>query len=177
MNASLNVPPPTGVRPGRGPLGGIMLIVIGLIALLWQFMPNDTIALWFMPLLGIVFLTWGLLSREVGLLVPGGILIGIGAGVLLMREWQMPDNSMGTSAIFMLTFAAGWALITLASWFIHKTVWWPLIVGAILALVGVGLLFGKPALPYLEMAGKLWPLILVALGVWVLFKRSGWKRS
>jgi hypothetical protein len=176
VNAPLNTQPP-GAAHRRGTLGGVMLILIGMLALLWQWAPAAWWALWFLPLLGVLFLAWGLLSREVGLLVPGGILVGIGAGVLFMQAYQSAVGDMAAAGTFLLIFAAGWVMITLAALIIHKTVWWPLVVAAVLAVVGAGLIIGGPALTVLEALGKLWPLVLVGLGAWMLIRRSGWRPS
>lgn len=177
MNASLNVTPSGGLRHARGPLGGIFLMVIGIIALLAQFLPNDWMAFWFLPVLGIVFLGWGLLARQVGLLVPGGVLTGIGAGVVLMPAVQRSYGEPAAAGVFMLAFAAGWLLITLASWFIHQTVWWPVVVASVMAVVGAALMIGGPALTLLEALGRLWPLVLIGFGAWIVFRRSGWRPS
>jgi len=177
MNASLHTRPPDRARHTRGPLGGIMLIVIGFIALLWRFLPNDWMALWPLPLLGLAFFVWGFLAQEVGLLIPGGILTGIGAGVLLINALRGSYSDPSLGGIFMLTFAAGWALITAASRLIHRTVWWPLVVGGIIALVGVALIVSGSAPVVLEALAWLPPLLLIALGAWIVIRRSGWRPS
>ena len=177
MNASLNVTPPSGVRHTRGPLGGIMLIVIGCIALVAQFWPGAWVAYWLLPALGIAFFVWGLLAREVGLLVPGGVLTGIGVGAVLMQAMQAAYGETGAAGIFMFAFGGGWLLITLASWFIRKTVWWPLVVAAVFGVVGTALLVGGTALTLLQTLGYLWPLVLIGLGAWIAIRRSGWRPS
>ena len=60
--------------------GGLILIAIGLIALVGQFvtisLPAD-FGLLIVPGLGALFLVWGILTRKAGLVIPGGILSGV----------------------------------------------------------------------------------------------------
>ncbi|MFN2164310.1 MAG: hypothetical protein ACK2UN_19750, partial [Candidatus Promineifilaceae bacterium] len=68
-------------------VGGLFLIGLGLLFLLNQFtdLPGlENVAIYFVLVLGIIFLAWGVLSREAGLMVPGGILTGIGLGIALV---------------------------------------------------------------------------------------------
>ena len=70
-------------------------------------------------------------------------------------------------------FALGWFLITvLSKVFTQETQWWALIPGAIMALIGGGLMLGGAALNVLEFAGRWWPLILVALGLVIIVRRK-----
>jgi hypothetical protein len=38
-------------------------------------------------------------------------------------------------------------------------------------------MIGGPALTLLEALGRLWPLVLIGLGAWIVFRRSGWRQS
>jgi len=150
--------------------GGIALISIGLLILVAQFAEIPAMGMLFLPGLGLIFLIWGLVSREGGLLIPGGILSGIGTGVYLMGN--LPNLSGEQDAgVFLLAFAGGWALITLLSLFTGEMMWWPLIPGLIIGLVGVGLFIGGPALTVLSFVGRIWPVFLIIAGVWVMIKR------
>jgi hypothetical protein len=120
--------------------------------------------------LGIFFLAWGVYKREAGLMIPGGILSGIGLGIALVAgpfEWTDGELSGG---VFMGAFALGWVLITLFSaLFTDETQWWPLIPAAIMAIISGALLAQGPYLVALEWLGKLWPLALIIGGIAVLF--------
>ncbi len=56
-----------------------MLVLLRLPALLVAQFVNLGL-LWALPGLGVIFLAWGLSVRQVRLLIPGGILPGLGAG-------------------------------------------------------------------------------------------------
>ncbi len=72
----------------RGALiGGLILILGGLLAFAGQYIPDSWglhFALLVLLGLGAAFLAAGILTREAGWIIPGGILSGIGAGVALV---------------------------------------------------------------------------------------------
>lgn len=154
-------------------IGGIALLTIGLLALVAQVVDLGMLGLLILPALSLIFLAWGISTREAGLLIPGGILAGIGVGVLLMTGTALGELSETAGpGVFLVAFGAGWALITLVSaLFTDETVWWALIPGGILAAIGGALVVGGPALTLLELVGRLWPLALVAAGLYLLFRR------
>jgi hypothetical protein len=147
-------------------VSGISLIVLGSLWFLNEFL--DFSGNWFLPALALVFLVWGILTRSGGLLIPGGILGGIAVGINLMSVYD-GDAEAG---VFLLSFAGGWGLITLLSAiFTDEPQWWALIPGAVMALIGAALFFGGFALTLLGYLEKGWPLILIAIGVFILLKR------
>ena len=156
-------------------VGGVILLVIGVVALLNQFVEFNwgNLGLLFLPALGGLFLVWGILTREGGLIIPGGIISGIGWGAYAIagpfQMWQ-GDNEGG---VFLIIFGLGFGLITLlTAVFTDETHWWALIPGGIIAFVGVAVLFGGVLLTALELVGTWWPLILIALGIYVLWQGS-----
>jgi hypothetical protein len=153
---------------------GVMLIAIGLLVFLSQILDLPHIEWLVLPGLAVIFLICGLITREIGLLIPGGILAGIALGVYLITgpyAGQIEENQGG---IFLLAFAAGWALISLLSVISKQGFqWWPLIPGGIIGLVGLAVMRGGAALRMLEIIGYAWPLALVAVGAYLLLRRQG----
>lgn len=154
-------------------VGGLILIAIGLLALVGNFVDLiglGDLAVFFMAGLGTLFLLWGILTRETGLIIPGGIISGIGWGIALVAgpfNWVSGDAEGG---VFMLAFAAGWVAITLlTAVFTSKTHWWALIPGGIMALIGLAVLYGGLFANALTLLGSLWPVVLIILGVAILF--------
>lgn len=167
-------PSPVETRTRRPWVIGAVLIAVGLVSLAAQFIDLEglSIGLLVVPTLGLIFLLAGILTHEGGWLIPGGILTGIGAGIYLIGGPY--ENMEGTlpPGIFLLTFAAGWGLITLLSAiFTRETLWWPLIPGGILAAIGAALAAGGAALQALEFVGRFWPLALIGFGIYLLLKR------
>lgn len=117
--------------------------------------------------LGLAFLAWALLAREPALLVPGGILSGLGAGVLARRA--VSGGAVLDDALFLLCFGAGWGLITLLNrTSFNRQVWWPLIPGGIMALLGVLQLAGPTFRGVWRSAGNLWPFVVLGVALWLL---------
>ena len=153
-----------------GVVGGAILISIGLFALLSQLVPVHW-GLYFLPYLGLIFLLTGVLARRPGLLIPGGILAGIGAGSILVQSSLFALGQPATGGLFMLAFAAGWTVITAASYMIGKPMLWPLFPAAGLALFGAVLFAGQTGLQILATFGYIWPVILIALGAYLIIRR------
>jgi hypothetical protein len=153
-----------------GVVGGAILISIGLFALLEQFVHVEW-GLYFLPFLALIFLTAGILGRRPGLLIPGGILAGIGAGSLLVEAPFMTLAEPARGGLFLLAFAGGWAIITAASYLIGRLMLWPLIPAGFMALIGAALLAGQAGLQLLVALGYVWPVILIALGAYLIFRR------
>ncbi|MGB1250156.1 MAG: hypothetical protein ACPG8W_05940 [Candidatus Promineifilaceae bacterium] len=158
--------------------GGWILITIGALFLLMQnvqvTLPSLSEYL-ILPGMAMMFIVAGLLSRKVGLLVPGGILSGIGATAFLEAnpfEWSFVQG-VDDATIFFFCFALGWCSIALFALFIERNVqWWALLVGSIFALIGAAITFGGAFLNILEFMSNGWPAILIVIGLWSLFGRE-----
>jgi len=150
---------------------GLVLILIGVLALIGQFVGGDVLGRFFLLALGLGFVVWGIASRSAGLFIPGGILTGLGAGVLLEDILSASGDLSG--AIILLCFAAGWGLIRLLSiLFTRDRMLWALIPGGIMALIGLALLAGPEGLNILGAVGKFWPVILILVGLYLIIWRA-----
>jgi hypothetical protein len=160
-------------KPSKNSLAaGLILVTIGLGMLLFQLI---NLPLLFPLVLGTVFLASGIITRKAGLLIPGGIIGGVGLGVLVTQSaWAAPVGTLQSGGVFLLAFALGWFLIALLSkLFTDETQTWALIPGAIMAVIGGLTLAGEAGLRILEQAGRFWPAILVLIGLRILYR--GWK--
>jgi hypothetical protein len=147
---------------------GALLLGIGLLALLVNIASFDVFGLLVLPAIGLFFLVWAFYTRRVGLVIPGCILTGLGIGLLLSQRLVGLAGEY-TGAVIVLGLAGGFAGIALIAPFFGERALWSLIPGGIIGLVGVLLLIGGDALRWLELLGTLWPLILVAIGLYILF--------
>jgi hypothetical protein len=167
---------PTAVDGGdarhgeRSPLTfGAVLVVVGVALLAYRF--SDTLAAGSAPLvIGLGFITWWAMSGNFGLLVPGGVLGGIGLGMVFDAAGAFGDGvplglGLGFLAIYVLD------AVRRREW----SRWWPLVPGVVLVVVG---LFSNTS-AWDTLGGFGWPLILIAVGVVVLvigLSRRGTRR-
>lgn len=127
--------------------------------------------------IGIVFLLWGAYSGRISLIVPGALLIATGAGVFF--GWSNPDTPGGLqkTGIMLVWFALGWVLITVFSRIMNKHfVWWPLIPGGILLMVGSGLYIGGNPENALGFLGNTGSIGLILIGAYLIFLKFGMKK-
>lgn len=155
----------------RGLIAGIFLIGIGALLFLSQVLQVGWLSMLILPLMGIGFIVWGVLVREVGLMVPGGILTGLG-GAIFVQSQQWPQLSgLPTVSLLMFGLAAGFVIATLLSPLAGRRLAWGLLIpSAIFAALGVLFTMGDRGLEVLQTIGTLWPLVLIAVGVGVLWR-------
>jgi hypothetical protein len=141
-------------------VAGLALIVVGL-ALYFLRDSMETRVLMFL-LMGSAFIAAFLYERAYGFLVPGGIMLGLGVG-LMAEDWswfpiaQPPPFGLGLG--FLLIYVLD-SLIT------REGGWWPLIPGGVLVLVGIDL--QREFLRWAFNDG--WPLAIVALGLFLVLR-------
>jgi hypothetical protein len=147
-------------------------LALGISLLFTQFLWSDIV---FFASLGIAIplLIWGLADRLYGLVIPGSLIIVIGPGVYI--AWQvMQPNTLAQIGAMLVWFSLGWILITLFSRVMfNRYVWWPLIPGGILAMVGLGLYIGGDpdnALGFISNTGSIG---LIIFGLYLLLMRKG----
>ncbi|MHB1413783.1 MAG: hypothetical protein ACYC1C_00895 [Chloroflexota bacterium] len=167
-----------GNRPGeakrRDWVAGLVLVAIGVLLLVGQYVSNDAVGLAILPTLAVVFLAWGVAVRKEGLFVPGGILLGLGLGAILVDGTLGPLSEQAQGGVFLLAFALGWGVVTVFTALFGKRVhWWPLIPGGVIAAVGGAMLAGEMGMQALVVAGQAWPLALIVAGLYLLVWRRG----
>jgi hypothetical protein len=123
-------------------------------------------------LLGMIFLTWGVMVRHPGPLIPGCILSGLGVGIVLSQWLFTSISGQAQGGIVTLCLGLGFLLIMPVLQFVtrQRAHWWPLIPGGILTLTGFGLLLGDAGLTMLTWTGRLWPLALIGIGGALLYQ-------
>jgi hypothetical protein len=158
-------------QPAREPIStALMLIGIGVFLIAAQVFDIGVLVLLG---LGAAFTLWGILTRAAGLLIPGGILNGIGLGALTIEQLLPNLDGDAEGGVFLLCFALGWASIALLSAiFTSDRQWWALVPATILALIGGAVLGGGIWARALELASDYWPLVLVVIGAWMLLERG-----
>ena len=137
---------------------GAVLVVVGAVLLGARF--NDVVAaggpaLW----IGLGCLTWWAFSGNYGLLLPAGVLTGLGVGLMLDHvAFYGNPVALGLGVGFLAIYALD-ALRRRRS-----SSWWPLVPGAV--LVVVGLLQNTSGRDSLGELG--WPLFLIVIGIIII---------
>ncbi len=124
--------------------------------------------------LGMALLAWGLLDRLFGLIIPGCLLLGIGPGIYAGWGPNVRPNALVQTGVMLVGFALGWGLVTVFSRRVtQKFVWWPLIPGGVLAMVGWGLYIGGDPDSALGFIGNTGSIGLILFGAYLLLLRKG----
>jgi hypothetical protein len=163
--------PPTRPFGRRNNLGvGIGLIAIGSLLVLGNIFEWG---IFLVLLLGLVFIAWGIATRTAGLLIPGGILSGIGTGIALQELLPIANDDLN-GGIFLLSFAAGWfSIVVLSRLFTRDPQWWALIPGGIMSFIGVfNVLISGPFAALSDDAQGALFMIMFATG-WVIVAVGG----
>lgn len=175
MNENMQVKKSNRRRGGF--IAGAVLITIGVFNLLANVLEAEW-SLWLVLAIGVTFLIAGIVGKSRGLLIPGGIVSGVGAGIVAIEKLGASLVEPGEGGLFLLVFSLGWLLISVMSLFIPEEdgsrdfMWWPLIPGGIMAAIG-GLLFaGSTGLTVLTWIGQGWPVILIGIGLYLLLRRK-----
>lgn len=121
---------------------------------------------WIVLVVGLAFMAAHAVTRRYALLVPGGILTGLGTGIFVSQQLTATTETAGGIVILGLGvgFLSIWAVGSLLR--VTGNHWWPLVPGGILALVGGSLLAGGQTAQILDF----WPVVLVGIGVLVLLR-------
>lgn len=150
-------------KPVRGRrLAAAILATVAVVALVSQHVTFSWRGGILLPM-GLAFLVWAALARSPGLLVPGGVLSGLGVGLTL-------QPTHGVSAL-LFGLAGGFLLVAALSPLLEKRrgQWWPFFPAAGLVLAGLVTKAGPDVREWLRSAAPYWPFVLigVALVLWL----------
>jgi hypothetical protein len=124
--------------------------------------------------IGLAFLSWGVARRLLGLIIPGCLLTGIGPGIYIAWQDLGEINGLTETGVMLVCFAIGWVLITFFSKLVYqKFIWWPLIPGGVLGMVGWGLYIGGSPDSALDFIGNTGSIGLIIFGLYLLLLKRG----
>jgi len=116
----------------------------------------------------------GIYWKLFGLVIPGCLLIGIAPGIFFAWSNITGQNGLVRTGVMLVWFALGWGLVTIfARVQTLKFVWWPLIPGGILAMVGWGLYIGGNPSSAVSFIGNTGSIGLLIFGIYILLIRRG----
>ncbi|MDX9849143.1 MAG: hypothetical protein RBT01_01425 [Anaerolineaceae bacterium] len=121
---------------------------------------------------GVSLLLAGIYWKLIGLIIPGALLVGVAPGLYFAWENTNTANPLEQTGIMLVAFAFGWGLITVTSRTLtRKIVWWPLIPGGILAVVGWGLFIAGNPESAIGFIGNTGSVGLIIFGIYILLMR------
>lgn len=141
----------------RRATAGVVLIVVGAAFLLrpkFDYFESEYLLL----LVGALFLGGYLWRRRYGLMIPAGVLLGLGTGQLLQENlgagtnWELLALGLGFLAIYAVPLLVG-----------SRSHWWPLIPGGVLVLSAL-----EQTEDLVRLLFEHWPLVLVLVGLVLL---------
>lgn len=138
------------------------LILVGLGSVLLLILTTDIGPEAVVAFIGLSFLVAYGVTRNYGFLVPGGILTGLGAGIVL-SSLGWPGN------LVVMGLGAGFLLIAIADLIVGSKSdawWWPLIPGGVLSVVGVA------TSTRVNVGAYFLPILLIVIGVLLLASKS-----
>ena len=130
---------------------------------------------WITLAIGLAFLAAFLPNREYGFLIPGCIVSGVGVGIVLAGVLDDPWD--GAAVLFSI--AGGFIAIWVVSMLIRsgdkgwprgdsadaqQALWWPLIPGGILTIIGIVVVADAGDSDVLRW----WPVLIIGAGLIVL---------
>jgi hypothetical protein len=138
-------------------VGGLILVGLGTLLLIGQFVPD--VGRYVALVIGLGLLALFVVKRDYGLLVGGGIVTGVGVGILGATMFE----GTAAGAAFMICLGLGFLGVLALSYLMRlpERHWWPAIPGLILTGIGLALAVGGMALELVNY----WPVVLIVLGV------------
>jgi len=140
------------------------LLLIGLGGILLLALTTDVGGEVVVGFAGLAFLAAYATQRTYGLLIPGGILTGLGTGLLL--------ESVGVGGdVAAFGLGAGFVAIAIIDQLVtpgRSAWWWPLIPGGVLLVSSAGSVTGIP-----DLGRYLLPAVLIVIGAALLLRRGG----
>jgi pimeloyl-ACP methyl ester carboxylesterase len=108
---------------------------------------------------------------HIGLIVAGSLLSGLVAAIVLVGGPLGGSQEHVITGAVLLGFAFGWALLALLSTlFTDQPQRWAVVPAAFMALFGAGLIAFSPDARALSVISWLWPLPVLALVAWIVFR-------
>lgn len=124
--------------------------------------------------LGLVLLSWGIGRRLQGLIIAGSIVLSVAPA--FYYSWLSNPNlsSLVKTGTMLVWLALGWLMICFFGRIIfRKFVWWPIIPGGVLAMVGWGLYLGGSAGKGLGFISNTGSVALILFGIYLILLKYG----
>lgn len=142
---------------------GLALALLGGYLLFQQLATAKFVGGTFLLLVGLILILGDVMIKNLGVLIPGGVAVGLGGAWVVGSLGGVPY--VPAPSVFMLMMTVGFLLIYLLGW--RRTGVWPLVVALCVGAAGLLslLLYNLDMWKLTEWIIRWWPLTLVAAGV------------
>lgn len=142
---------------------GLALALLGGYLLFQQLATTKFVGGTFLLLVGLILILGDVMIKNLGVLIPGGVAVGLGGAWVVGSLGGVPY--VPAPSVFMLMMTVGFLLIYLLGW--RRTGVWPLVVALCVGAAGLLclLLYNLDMWKLTEWIIRWWPLTLVAAGV------------
>ena len=142
---------------------GLALALLGGYLLYQQLATAKFVGGTFLLLVGLILILGDVMIKNLGVLIPGGVAVGLGGAWVVGSLGGVPY--VPAPSVFMLMMTVGFLLIYLLGW--RRTGVWPLVVALCVGAAGLLslLLYNLDMWKLTEWIIRWWPLTLVAAGV------------
>jgi len=124
--------------------------------------------------LGFVFLFWGIYKKSLGLIIPGSLIATMAIGVYMGWSSSPKPEGLQETGTMLVWFALGWMMIVVLSRVVTKRfIWWPLIPGGIMLMVGSGLYIGGNPGNTLGFLSNTGSIGLILFGIYLILLKFG----
>lgn len=126
---------------------------------------------------GIPFIIWGFYERLFGLVIAGLIVTTSGLGIYFGWNHHISNSGLIETGTMLVWFALGWLMITVCARFIfNKFVWWPIIPGGIIGMVGLGLYLGGGQGNTTGFISNTGSIALILFGLYLILLKFGMRK-
>ncbi|HEY1292248.1 MAG TPA: hypothetical protein VGJ60_04075 [Chloroflexota bacterium] len=150
----------------------LVLITLGVVFLLSNLVPDRGRGALIVLGLGAAFAVGRLTTGRYGYAVPAGILLAIGAYILIHEFDVLGVQGVSSAGLFFVLLGLGFGAVYAIG--LRPTEVWPLFPAVILVGLGLVLLGASSLGPLASLSwiASYWPVALVLLGAWLLFRES-----
>lgn len=122
--------------------------------------------------IGLILLVWGVFWRLYGLIIAGSLLVTSGPAIYIAWGTNTAVNPLSKTGLMIAAIAFGWGLIVFFTRMaLAKFVWWPLIPGGVMAVVGLGLYIGGDPGSAPAFIANTGSVALIIFGLYLLLLR------
>jgi hypothetical protein len=127
--------------------------------------------------LGFILLAWGIIRKLIGLVIAGCIILSVAPAFYYSWVINADHANLVKIGTMLVWLALGWFMISFFGRIVfQKFIWWPIIPGGVLAMVGWGLYIGGAAGKELGFISNTGSVALILFGIYLILLKYGLRK-